>query len=269
MLSKRLFLNLLVPFVLLTSAPFAGAQQPADTISFGNETKALPLLRENLRVFVWNIHKATDANIYKDFLENSAGADLALFQESITNTQYIQEITNVVPYLGWTMAKCFQQSNLEYTGVATGSRVKALREEVIFSSAREPLINTPKTILLSEYAIEGSAQTLLVANIHAINFVGPGTYKTQIRQLVDKVKDHQGPLIIAGDFNTWDMDRRAILNVFFKPLNVQKLTMPPSFKDLDHIYVRGLEARTVYNLSHVKSSDHAPLMADLYFLGDL
>ena len=48
-------------------------------------------------------------------------------------------------------------------------------------SAREPLLRTPKATLVTEYALAGRQDTLLVINIHAVNFtLGLGAFEAQL-----------------------------------------------------------------------------------------
>lgn len=236
------------------------------TYSFGNAVQQKPLPSKGLRLFVWNIHKAEDSRITADFGDLSLNADVALFQESVTNKSFIDSLMAAGPEFGWTMTKSFQQLDLSYTGVATAARVKPLDEEVLVSSVTEPITETSKTILLSEFTIENSPETLLVANVHGINFVLTETYKIQIRQLLQSLRAHQGPLIVAGDFNTWSAARLTYLQKVFAPLGLAQVIKPSAgFLDLDHIFLRGLKARSVFDLSYIDSSDHAPLMVDLIY----
>jgi endonuclease/exonuclease/phosphatase (EEP) superfamily protein YafD len=250
----------------LETKPYFGTLYNASTISFGAPVAAEPLPADGLRLLVWNIHKGSDTRLPLDFSDLSFGADLALFQEAVSTPSFIAQITGANFNFGWTLAISFQQEDLSYTGVATASRVKALTEEVIISDAKEPLVETPKTILLSEFNIENTAETLLVANIHAINFVSLETFKTQIRQLITKIYMHQGPLVVAGDFNTWAPDRFTYLQKAFAPHGLKNIKTPiAGLLYLDHNFFRQMNAKFVFNLSHIESSDHAPLMVDLTF----
>jgi endonuclease/exonuclease/phosphatase (EEP) superfamily protein YafD len=245
---------------------FLGNLYNDSTLSFGRPTPVQSLPGDKIRLFVWNIHKAADQRLPQDFSDLSFGADLALFQEFVSTPSFIKNLVAANTEFEWTMAKSFQMFDFNFTGVATAYRVKPLGEEVIVSKVTEPITETPKTILLSVFSINGTYDTLLVANIHGINFVGLETYKVQIRQLVEKLRQHQGPMIVAGDFNTWDPARIAFLQKVFTPLGLSKVHTPVAgMLDLDHIFLRGLKANFVFDLSHIDSSDHAPLMADLLF----
>jgi len=249
----------------LASQSLYGDLAKETMISFGPSAPEKPLPLNTLRLFIWNIHKGTDPRLVQDFEELSNGAHLVLFQEAVSAPAFTLKLLNANPSLEWTMAKAFRQWDDSYTGVATGSTVKPLGQDVIISEAKEPVIKTPKTILLSYFSLENSKEELLVANIHGINFVSLKDYKTQIHQLLEKIQGHQGPLIVAGDFNTWDPARWIFLQKALKPLGLQVVTTPESFMNLDHIFVRNLRAKLVFDLSDIDSSDHAPLLVDLTY----
>jgi len=264
-----LVISILGPFGALkahAADDFLGNLYNDSTISFGNLAPNNPLPQDRIRLFVWNIHKAEDQRLPQDFADLSIGADLALFQEAVTNPSFVKNITAANPEFEWTLAKSFQMFDFNFTGVATAYRVKPLGEEVIVSKVTEPVTETPKTILLSVFAINQSYDTLLVANIHGINFVGLDTYKVQIDQLAAKIRQHHGPMIVAGDFNTWEPGRMNYLKKILTPLGLSQVKTPVAgFMDLDHVFIRGMKTQFVYDFSNIDSSDHAPLMVDLVF----
>jgi len=236
------------------------------TLSFGNPAPSKPLPGDKISLLVWNLHKIEDPQLIKDFREISADADLALTQESVGTRILMNRMTGANPAYEWTMAKAFRMFNFSFTGVATAYRVKPLMEKPLYSPVTEPISDTPKSILISTFSIENSDETLLVANVHAINFVALWDFQIHMNQLAANIQAHQGPMIIAGDFNTWETARLDYLYKIFKPLGLNRLATPlTSLLDLDHIFVRGLEVSTMYDLSHIESSDHAPLKVDLIF----
>lgn len=239
----------------------------ASTVQFGRSPSKGSLSSKSLRLLVWNIHKGTDEKIPDDFGFISHAADLTLVQEAISEKSFTTRLSDANPNLTWTLAISFELSKYNYTGVATGSIAQPLREEVIVSEVTEPILGTPKTVLLSEFDIDGREESLLVANIHGINFVSNNDFKIQINQMIDRVHQHQGPLIIAGDFNTWNEGRIDYLFEALAALKVRLVRTPDSggFFSLDHIFVRGLTSRFVFNLNHINSSDHKPLLVDFLF----
>ncbi len=77
----------------------------------------------------------------------------------------------------------------------------------------EPLIVVPKSAVISWFRVAGQREPLAVVNIHAINFaLTLGAYQAQLAALADVLARHRGPVIFAGDFNTWTKARRAALS---------------------------------------------------------
>ncbi len=102
-----------------------------------------------------------------------------------------------------------------YAGVATLSPLDCTEHLGYISRAREPLAFTPKPMLASSYELT-NGQSLLLINIHAINFVHTRHFEDQLAQLHEVLLRHRrrhknAPAIIAGDFNSWHSSRiRAI-----------------------------------------------------------
>lgn len=224
-------------------------------------------LGQNIRVLIWNIHKGDDPRLPSDFKKISSQSDFVLLQEFISAPRFTSSIVRANPTLGWTMAKSFIWMDGSYTGVATASRVRPLCQLGLRSTVTEPLLDSPKTVLISEYPISGSSQRLLVANIHAINFVSTETFEKHIQQLLRVINTHQGPMIVAGDFNTWNNGRSDYLFRKMKFLGLREAHIPSDeLLKLDHIFIRGLAMRQSFQLSQVESSDHTPLLVDLSLL---
>ena len=150
------------------------------------------------------------------------------------------------------------------TGVLTGSDIKSGFPCTLH--ANEPLIMTPKTALVTEYQIQGSELTLLVANIHMINFsFSTYEYQQQMAQLINVIQHHRGPMIITGDFNTWSDERMGIIDNMASKLALSTVEYEDDHRltifgnPIDHVYFRGLESLHA-NTEYVESSDHNPMM---------
>lgn len=235
------------------------------TLHFCNEQRTRIMDSKGLRLLVWNVHKAADENLPKDFARISTMVDLALVQESVSAKPFREALCKANPELGWTQAKSFEVDPGSYTGVATGSRVEPIKEEALLSNVTEPVLSTPKTIILSEFA-RPSGKNLLVANMHAINFVTTETFREHVRQLMKRIKQHDGPMIVAGDFNTWNSARLDYLNRVLHFEGLSNVIFPHTgLLELDHVFVRGLKKRFAFNVSLIDSSDHEPILVDLLF----
>ncbi len=218
------------------------------------------LAPESISVLDWNIYKGQRQKWKADFLRLSQEKDLVFLQEAPLNAQ-LQKLLHG-NNLYWNMNSAFKYKGVE-TGVLVASKVPPLESCGLRSA--EPVIGLPKTILISSYVIAGSTEKLLAANIHGINFsLGIGAYQEQLDALRDILLKHDGPIILAGDFNNWSEKRTAIMSGFAESLALQTLVFDNEdrttfFGDpVDHILYRGLEPVT--SAVHlVTSSDHNPI----------
>ena len=130
----------------------------------------------------------------------------------------------------------------------------------------EPWLRIPKVALYTAHPLAGRRQRLLLANLLGINFsVGTAEFKAQLRQAEAVVASHHGPLIVAGDFNTWSAERARLLTSLTTRLGLQ----PVEFNDghrirvwnhpLDHVFYRGLRVLSATSTEQPES-DHNPLL---------
>lgn len=200
-----------------------------------------------------------------EFRELIERADIALLQEAIGKPDFINNLIFSRPDYCWTLANAFTSKGFS-TGVATGSNVRQLQNKALLSPVTEPITNSHKSILLTEYPLQNSRQTLLVLNIHAINFVSTGSFKKHIDQARDVLKSHRGPIVMAGDFNTWNAPRMQYLLKVAQELRLAKVPVmngSPKILKLDHVFTRGLTILSAEELSQYRSSDHSPLALEL------
>ena len=101
--------------------------------------------------------------------------------------------------------------------------------------------------MISWFPLAGSAETLAIVNIHAINFdLALAGYRAQLTALANVVAQHHGPIIFAGDFNTWSAAREATVAEVLSPLGLHEVRLPSDERSVflgrhvDHIFVRGL-----------------------------
>lgn len=224
-----------------------------------------------VRVLIWNILKAKRAGFADDFGSLVHDRDLVLLQEAVLNAPSDRLFANSRRHQ-WVMGRSFREpvSQREH-GVKTGAVCPALSGVCWQSPHTEPLSNTRKSLLATRYPICGaqgrSRATLLVLNMHAINFVPTAKYLAHLRQLGEAMAAHRGPLLLAGDFNTWNVSRRNSLFDLTRdaallpaPL-VRRARLAHLSMHLDHLMYRGLELRLSSSLEHVTTSDHAPIAA--------
>jgi endonuclease/exonuclease/phosphatase (EEP) superfamily protein YafD len=215
-----------------------------------------------IRVLSWNIAKGRHRDWRHDLQRLSHESDLALIQEA----RLEHSMHQVIPDACWAFAPGYQRQNLT-TGVLTISRAETI--ERFHHSHREPLTRLPKAALITEYRLLGSPHTLLVANVHAINFT-PGTahFHRQLLSVAHRIAHHPGPLILSGDFNTWRNKRQRILDELIRELGLAAVSYEDDHRRqafgfaLDHIFYRGLAHRKTL-VERVHTSDHNPISAVL------
>ena len=215
-------------------------------------------------LLTWNIHKQGDKGWQEDLAQFVHRSDIVLIQELVLEPT----IRNIVEDAGlqWAMASSFQNSEIDI-GVLTAARVAPVA--TCTQRVVEPLLRIPKSSVITWYAIKGSPQTLAVANMHAINFsLMLGAYREQLDAIREALADHQGPIVFAGDLNTWTQARYDAVNETAKALGLTEITFQEDKrklfmgKQLDHIFIRGL-AMTQSFATEVTSSDHNPVEAVL------
>jgi endonuclease/exonuclease/phosphatase (EEP) superfamily protein YafD len=214
-------------------------------------------LPSSLRLLVWNVHKFKDPRIGADLAAMAKDADLVLLQENQVSDTGVTG--TMVPHLRWTYTMAHKTS-----GVATGSSKMPVSTQISYTRFTEPVARTPKSILYSQFQIEGSDEQLLVINTHGINFVRLYKFEDQIQEISSRVRQHRGPLILAGDFNTWSPGRRRVLMNAMRAEGLSHVHSARSrYGELDHIFIRGFNLIETRDASLVNSSDHPPLMVRL------
>ena len=218
-----------------------------------------------LKMISWNMFKARRKGCMPDLTSLSAGVELALLQEAVLYGGLAHPF-HLASGLEWIMAENLGTAQQAITtGPKTGSRVAALSSHVIRTLDSEPFIGTPKTFLQTTYPFGG--ECLLVLNVHAINLVSTAKFARQVEQMTAPVAAHQGPCIVAGDFNTWNAARWHLLLKAMADVGLTRvLAAAPQWRHfnqvLDHVFYRGLRLMSARPLVHVKSSDHVPLWAE-------
>ena len=217
-----------------------------------------------IRLATWNIHKEGDAGWEEDLVALSGGNDVVLLQET-TLTEALREVLRKAQ-LHWVMASSFAYGP-DDVGVLTAARVSPVAS--CTQRVVEPLLGLPKSAVISWFALDGRPQTLAVANVHAINFsLSIDAYRAQLTALGDVLATHDGPIILAGDLNTWTAARKDAVGGIARRLGLSEVTFVDDRRalffgsQLDHILVRGLRVAASKAIA-VTSSDHNPIAATL------
>lgn len=219
---------------------------------------------QTFRLLVWNIYKNNRSDLESDLRGLTDISDLAVLQETVTSDQ-MNEYFNSLPGYKWLTAISFFDRNDEGTGVQTGARYLTSSALPLRSPVVEPIVRTPKMILVTEHPIEGREETLLVANIHAINFVLNSTFQRHLDQLEGAIENHVGPMIVAGDFNTHNFGRARRLAEMAERLDLDWVDLEGDRRTLklDHVLLRGFDVHEAILLNNINSSDHRPILVDV------
>ncbi|NCJ05153.1 endonuclease/exonuclease/phosphatase family protein [Synechococcales cyanobacterium C] len=225
-----------------------------------------------LRILNWNIAKN---NHQPDWLADvtqilsQVNLDLVFLQEVHLDCRQVPSLPFV--NMGWHFAPNFMATNSQYFGILTASKAQHCSRRSLLTQHYEPIVQTPKVSLITEYPLAGERQTFLAVNIHAINFVSLSKFRAQLHQLEAALTHHVGPLLLSGDFNTWSRYRLRLLKAMAERLGLTHLQFEPAHRQqlkhfwvhpLDHIFYRGLAALQTEVWGHVTSSDHAPMIAE-------
>ena len=227
------------------------------------DASATGLDADEIRLVSWNMQKKSIPNWRADYSRLTEGRDLILIQEASLRVDTVGDLP-AAPH--WSFAPGYRTGD-SITGVLTLSSSQPLARCSFVNV--EPLLRTPKATSITQFALEGRDETLLVVNVHAVNFsLGLGAYKRQFAQIANVLEGHQGPIILSGDLNTWRAGRTRTIEAMAEELELTAIEFSEDNRTrflgspLDHIYVRGLSA-TSSDSSVVTSSDHNPLTVTL------
>lgn len=154
-----------------------------------------------------------------------------------------------------------------YYGVLNGSRIKAKSAFSLLTTHQESVIQTHKCTIFSYFQLE-KGETLLLVNLHAINFRRTAIYIKEIEAILEKARHHQGAMIVTGDFNSWNLQRMNVIKKWTGLLHLISADIPNSHliksfmtHKLDHIFYRGLRLKESRVIDVKKISDHNALYA--------
>ncbi len=228
------------------------------TIDAGKaETQQLP---SRFDLVSWNTHKQRHRGFSTELERFAAGAELLLLQEAVDVPPAWTELPAA---RAWILVVAFElRRHTVKTGVATGSTADPRRWQAMLTAKTEPFANTPKSSLLTWFDVDGASASLLVVNLHGINFRSAPALDAQLRALDGPISAHSGPVLVAGDFNTWSGNRREVVEEFVARHGLSTVFADGEAPRLDHVYVRGLVVHATQVLDS-RSSDHDAVRVEL------
>lgn len=221
-----------------------------------------PFAPSEFSIFVWNVFKGQRAQIFaQDFKKLGYGKDFILLQEALVGDDRMPSIwRNDFAAYEWHLAQSFHyKKDLSSTGVAIGSPYVPQTVDFIRAKSRELFYLTPKLTLFSQFDFNGTK--VLFVCTHVLNFVTQGAFTACLYEIAEKISHFEGPVVLAGDFNTWSLKRFMIMKSIFRDLKLDHLDLEDDgrFLKLDHVFVRGFDVLDARVHHTIVSSDHFPL----------
>ena len=215
------------------------------------------LAASRFHLITWNVHKGQDTGWQEDLERLSKRADFVLLQEA---TQH----QNLSTFSTALFVSSFSFNEL-LSGVKTFTQTQP--EWYCGGGVAEPIIQIPKVASIMNLPLE-KGNSLLIINVHLINFEwGISAYQAQLEQLFSFVENHQGPIIMAGDFNAWNEERLNLVNNLIQKYGLDSVALSRDERvrflgyPLDYIFTRGVKVVSATS-EVVTSSDHNPLLME-------
>lgn len=231
---------------------------------WGTGSKSALSTQVPYRFVTWNIYKGEKDGLEEDYAFFIDNYDFVVTQEFLFDDE-LEDLAETKLNNYWAFAKSFESGD-GWTGVATVSKWQAKQSTAVQSPGKEPITNTPKMSLISLFSIDDGRE-LMIINVHALNFnLSHSAFKKQIDDVISRIQNHVGPMILAGDFNTWADERRTYLLKKTEAIGLTRadLENPMGIMNatLDHIFYRDVVLSTSMVLDDVFTSDHAPMMVE-------
>lgn len=229
-----------------------------------------------ITLVVWNAQKGGSERFEPDLarLVITEEPDLVLLQEARADLLTTKRIGG-----HFASSWSYPWPNGTVIGLLTLSNAPPSRIQPIPSRHKEFFVTAPKLSLATEYPL-ADGQTLLAINVHLLAFerwttTGIGA---QMEDLAALMQAHEGPIILAGDFNTWSQERLDLVEGVVRDLGLTEVTGFSSERStgdkewgllnwlfgideelpLDRVYLRGLTYHSAKVLPY-ESSDHRAL----------
>lgn len=221
----------------------------------------IPSPNKRFQLLNWNIHKGKDPNWQEDLKKFTETTDFVLLQEATSG----QQISDLLPQFESSLHIFAFQYQEQKSGILHLSRLNT--DRYCLNGAQEPLLRLPKLMSAMYFPFE-NGKSLLMINVHLINFDWTNhSYQKQLDGLKELIQQHQGAVILAGDFNTWSRKRKKKLFELTNELQLTEVQITPDSRTtvfgypLDYIFTRDIIVHSATSYA-VKSSDHNPLVLD-------
>lgn len=261
--SLTIFSPVNIHFSTMPNLTYHPIKKQDELICYQAEQPLPEITQKIFRVLVWNLHKGQDAGWQQALNRLAQGRDLLLLQEVLNTQELATQYSSRFPTALYASAFAYlqQQSGVEILSQFAPHFYCA-------GSKSEPWIRIPKVGAAMSLPLP-HGQALLLVNVHLINFeINPTTYEAQLRTLMQLVSQHQGPLVLSGDFNSWNGYRAQIIQKVINEFGLEEVSFEQDHRlrflgnPLDHVFVRGLNVLNA-TTEPTESSDHAPLLLEV------
>lgn len=217
-----------------------------------------------LNLLVWNIYKQNRPNWQSALQSLAQDKQLLLLQEA-SMTVGLRAWIDKGQWSG-NVVDAFKAFD---TSAGVLNLAHQLPKLACAYTEMEPWLRLPKSAIYATYPLS-NGQALAVVNIHAINFTyGTEEYHRQLGALANALSKHTGPMIVAGDFNSWSEERLLVMKSLLDKLAVKEAVFQPDHRKqfinglpLDHVFYRGLVLEKA-KAPLSDASDHNPI--EVYF----
>jgi endonuclease/exonuclease/phosphatase (EEP) superfamily protein YafD len=267
-------LLLIILLALAVSCRGKGATQVAE---FSDQAQTLPL---SLTVVNWNAQKGKNPQFGSDLklLLEQEKPDIVFLQEARPDLLEPEQMGGYFAE-GWS----YPWPGGKTVGVLTLSRVPPVRIEPVPTKHREFGVTAPKVSLVTEYPLP-NGRNLLAVNVHLLNFEVWSIKKIshQLEDLKTIMASHGGPIVMAGDFNTWNQKRLDLVKEVTRNVKLKEVTDFPEGRTtgdtrsefwnevlgverdlpLDRVFFLGFSPTSARVLNYY-TSDHKPILVKL------
>jgi endonuclease/exonuclease/phosphatase (EEP) superfamily protein YafD len=207
---------LMILVALTVSCRGKGTTQVAE---FPEQDQILPA---SITVVSWNAQKGRHPQFIKDLklLLEQEKPDIVFLQEVKADLFEPEQMGGYFAE-GWSYPWPGGKTN----GVLTLSRVPPVRIQSVPTKNLEFGVTAPKVSLVTEYPMI-NGENLLTVNVHLMNFErwSVKKLKHQLEDLKSIMANHSGPIVMAGDFNTWNQKRLQLLKEITQDIKLREVT---------------------------------------------
>ena len=261
--SLTIFSPVNIHFSTMPNLTYHPIKKQDELICYQAEQPLPEITQKIFRLLIWNLHKGQDAGWQQALNRLAQGRDLLLLQEVLNTQELAAQYSSQFPTALYASAFAYlqQQSGVEILSQFAPHFYCA-------GSKSEPWIRIPKVGAAMSLPLP-NGQALLLVNVHLINFeINPTSYEEQLRTLMQLVSQHQGPLVLSGDFNSWNGYRAQIIRKVISEFGLEEVSFAQDHRlrflgnPLDHVFVRGVNVLNA-TTEPTESSDHAPLLLEV------